>query len=158
MRLLSGLKLRGRLTLWVCLLLVAALAPVLTTGIHIIRRTVELQVQDVLQVEAEGLRDLVESSLQERETNARAWTEDAILRGALLFGTYAKSDAVLATLNDRHASFAGLVLFTVDGQAVSVSRPALRDAFAGHERDVLAAPWFQAALKDTLDRCHGEKD
>ncbi|RKH10136.1 methyl-accepting chemotaxis protein [Corallococcus sp. CA053C] len=151
MHLLSGLKLRGRLTLWVCLLLVAALAPVLATGIYIIRRTVELQVQGVLQVETEGLRDLIESSLQERETNARAWTEDAILRGALLFGTYAKSDAVLATLNDRHASFAGLVLFTVDGQAVSVSRPALRDAFAGHERDVLAAPWFQAALKDTLD-------
>ena len=151
MHLLSGLKLRGRLTLWVCLLLVAALTPVLGTAVHIIRKTVELQVQGVLQVEAQGLRDLVESSLRERETNARAWTEDAILRGALLFGTYAKSDAVLATLNDRHASFAGLVLFTLDGRAVSVSRPGLRDAFAGHERDVLAAPWFQAALKDTLD-------
>ena len=151
MHLLSGLKLRGRLTLWVCLLLVAALTPVLGTAVHIIRKTVELQVQGVLQVEAQGLRDLVESSLQERETNARAWTEDAILRGALLFGTYSKSDAVLATLNDRHASFAGLVLFTLDGRAVSVSRPALRDAFAGHERDVLASPWFQAALKDRLD-------
>ncbi|RKH55571.1 methyl-accepting chemotaxis protein [Corallococcus llansteffanensis] len=151
MHLLSGLKLRGRLTLWVCLLLVAALAPVVAVGVHVIRRNLEQQVHGVLQVEAEGLRDLVESSLQERETNARAWTEDAILRGALLFGTYAKSDAVLATLNDRHATFAGLVLFTVDGQAVSVSRPALRDAFAGHEKDVLAAPWFQAALEDRLD-------
>ncbi|MCY1039876.1 methyl-accepting chemotaxis protein [Corallococcus sp. bb12-1] len=151
MRLLSGLKLRGRLTLWICLLLIAALTPVLAAGIHVIRRTVEQQVQGVLQVEAEGLRDLVESSLQEREANARAWTEDAIVRGALLFGTYAKSDAVLATLNRRHASFAGLVLFTEDGRAVSVSRPGLREAFEGHEAQVLASPWFQAALKDRLD-------
>ncbi|RKG93020.1 methyl-accepting chemotaxis protein [Corallococcus terminator] len=151
MRLLSGLKLRGRLTLWVCLLLVAALTPVLAAGIHVIRRTVEQQVQGVLQVEAEGLRDLVESSLQEREANARAWTEDAIVRGALLFGTYAKSDAVLATLNGRHESFAGLVLFTEDGRVVSVSRPGLREAFEGHEARVLASPWFQAALKDRLD-------
>ncbi|RYZ39212.1 MAG: methyl-accepting chemotaxis protein [Myxococcaceae bacterium] len=151
MRLLSGLKLRGRLTLWVCLLLVAALTPVLAAGIHVIRRSVEQQVQGVLQVEAEGLRDLVESSLQEREANARAWTEDAIVRGALLFGTYAKSDAVLATLNHRHDSFAGLVLFTEDGRAVSVSQPALREAFQGHEADVLATPWFQAALAGRLE-------
>ncbi|CAM3657979.1 methyl-accepting chemotaxis protein [Corallococcus sp. ZKHCc1 1396] len=151
MRQLSGLKLRGRLTLWVCLLLIAALTPVVAAGVHVIQRTVEQQVQGVLQVEAEGLRELVESSLQEREANARAWTEDAIVRGALLFGTYAKSDAVLATLNDRHASFAGLVLFTEDGRAVSVSRPALRETFAGREREVLATPWFQAALEDRLD-------
>ncbi|RKH20862.1 methyl-accepting chemotaxis protein [Corallococcus praedator] len=151
MRLLSGLKLRGRLTLWVCLLLIAALTPVVAAGVHVIRRTVGLQIHGVLQVEAEGLRDLVESSLHEREANARAWTEDAIVRGALLFGTYAKSDAVLATLNGRHASFAGLVLFTEDGRAVSVSRPELREAFEGHERDVLASPWFQAALEDRLD-------
>ncbi|WP_375754639.1 methyl-accepting chemotaxis protein [Corallococcus exercitus] len=151
MRLLSGLKLRGRLTLWVCLLLVAALTPVVVVGVHVIRRNLEQQVHGVLQVEAEGLQDLIESSLHEREANARAWTEDAIVRGALLFDTYAKSDAVLASLNGRHASFAGLVLFTPDGRAVSVSRPELRQAFAGREQEVRAAPWFQTALEDRLD-------
>ncbi|GMT98360.1 hypothetical protein KH5H1_24790 [Corallococcus caeni] len=151
MRLLSGLKLRGRLTLWVCLLLVAALTPVVAVGVHVIRRNLEQQVHGVLQVEADGLRDLIEASLREREANARAWTEDAIVRGALLFDTYAKSDAVLASLNGRHTSFAGLVLFTPDGRAVSVSRPELRQAFAGREQEVLAAPWFQTALEDRLD-------
>ncbi|MBN8233049.1 methyl-accepting chemotaxis protein [Corallococcus macrosporus] len=151
MRLLSGLKLRGRLTLWVCLLLVAALTPVVAVGVHVIRRNLEQQVHGVLQVEADGLRDLIESSLREREANARAWTEDAIVRGALLFDTYAKSDAVLASLNGRHTRFAGLVLFTADGRAVSASRPELRQAFAGREKEVLAAPWFQTALEDRLD-------
>ncbi|RYZ44828.1 MAG: methyl-accepting chemotaxis protein, partial [Myxococcaceae bacterium] len=111
MRLLSGLKLRGRLTLWICLLLVAALVPAVGAGVHTIRRNLEQQVHGVLQVEADGLQDLIEASLLEREANARAWTEDAIVRGALLFDTYAKSDAVLASLNGRHTSFAGLVLF-----------------------------------------------
>ncbi|RKH06063.1 methyl-accepting chemotaxis protein [Corallococcus carmarthensis] len=148
---LSGLKLRGRLTLWVCLLLVAALTPVVAVGVHVIRRNLEQQVQGVLHVEAQGLQDLIEASLHEREANARAWTEDAIVRGALLFDTYAKSDAVLASLNGRHTSFAGLVLFTADGRAVSVSRPELRQAFAGREQEVLAAPWFQTALEGRLD-------
>ncbi|WP_404368964.1 methyl-accepting chemotaxis protein [Corallococcus coralloides] len=151
MRLLSGLKLRGRLTLWICLLLVAALVPAIGAGVHTLRRNVEQQVRGVLQVEADSLQDLIESSLHEREANARAWTEDAIVRGALLFDTYAKSDAVLASLNGRHTSFAGLVLFTPDGRAVSVSRPELRQAFAGREQEVRAAPWFQAALEDRLD-------
>ncbi|AFE10503.1 methyl accepting chemotaxis protein [Corallococcus coralloides DSM 2259] len=151
MRLLSGLKLRGRLTLWICLLLVAALVPAVGAGVHTIRRNLEQQVHGVLQVEADGLQDLIEASLHEREANARAWTEDAIVRGALLFDTYAKSDAVLASLNGRHTSFAGLVLFTPDGRAVSVSRPELRQAFAGREQEVRAAPWFQTALEDRLD-------
>jgi methyl-accepting chemotaxis protein len=151
MNLLSALKLRGRLTLWVCLLLVAALAPVVAVGVHVIRLNLQRQVHGVLQVEAEGLRDLIEASLNERESNARAWTEDAIVRGALLFDTYAKSDAVLTTLNDRHTSFAGLVLFTPDGRAVSVSREPLRQAFAGREQEVLASPWFQAALQGRLE-------
>ncbi|RKH66747.1 methyl-accepting chemotaxis protein [Corallococcus aberystwythensis] len=151
MRLLSGLKLRGRLTLWVCLLLVAALTPVVLVGVHVIRRNLEQQVQGVLHVEAQALQDLVEASLHEREANARAWTEDAIVRGALLFDTYAKSDAVLASLNGRHTTFAGLVLFTPDGRAVSASRPELRQTFAGREQEVRAAPWFQTALEDRLD-------
>jgi methyl-accepting chemotaxis protein len=151
MRLLDGLKLRGRLTLSVTLLTLLALLPLVTLGLSFTRGQMQRQIDAMLQVEAEGLRDLVEASLAEREANVRGWAEDAMLRGALLFDTYEKSDAVLTALHARHASFAGLVLFNEEGRAVSASASQLRALFAGREKDVLASAWFQAAREGRQD-------
>ncbi|MBJ6759962.1 methyl-accepting chemotaxis protein [Myxococcaceae bacterium JPH2] len=151
MRLLAGMKLRGRLTLSVSLLLLVAIVPLVTLGVSFSRRDLQKQIHATLQVEAEGLRDVVEGTLAEREASVQSWAEDSVMRGSLLFDTYAKSDAVLASLHRRHPSFAGLALFTPDGRAVSFSTPALRDAFAGHQREVLAAPWFQATREGHFD-------
>ncbi len=148
---LRGLKLRGRLTLSVVLLVLVALLPLVTLGLSFVREQMQQQIHAMLQVEAEGLRDLVEASLAEREASARGWAEDAILRGALLFDTFEKSDAVLEALHRRHPSFAGLVLFTEDGRAVSASESQWRAAFAGREKEVLASAWFQAARDGRLD-------
>ncbi|WP_164018137.1 methyl-accepting chemotaxis protein [Pyxidicoccus trucidator] len=151
MRILDGLKLRARLTLAVALLILCALLPLNLFQRGSTTENLQAQIHATLEVEAAGLRDLVEAALAEREANARSWSEDAILRGALLFDTFEKSDAVLATLQKRHPSFSGLVLFTEDGRAVSASEPRLREAFASRPQDVLATPWFRAALEDRLD-------
>jgi methyl-accepting chemotaxis protein len=151
MRILDGLKLRSRLTLAVSLLIFCALLPLNLFQRSSASRNLQEQIHATLKVEAEGLRDLVEAALFEREANARSWSEDAILRGALLFDTFEKSDAVLAGLQKLHPSFSGLVLFTEDGRAVSANDAKLRDAFAGRAQDVRAAPWFRAALEGKLD-------
>jgi methyl-accepting chemotaxis protein len=151
MRFLDGMKLRTRLTLAVSLLILCALLPVNLFLRFSTTENLQHQIHSMLKVEAEGLRDLVEAALAEREANARSWSEDAILRGALLFDTFEKSDAVLAALHKRHPSFSGLVLFTEDGRAVSASEPALREAFAGRTQDVLASDWFRAAREGRLD-------
>jgi len=151
MRLLDALSLRTRLTLAVCLLTLCALLPLNILGRIFITDNLQAQIHATLRVEAQGLRDLVESTLAEREANARSWSEDAILRGALLFDTFDKSDAVLVALEKRHPSFAGLVLFTEEGRAVSASEERLRKAYAGHEAQVRATPWFRAALNGRMD-------
>ncbi|MFP2907702.1 methyl-accepting chemotaxis protein [Pyxidicoccus sp. 3LFB2] len=151
MRILDGLKLRTRLTLAVSLLIFCALLPLNLFQRGSTAKNLQQQIHATLEVEAAGLRDLVEAALAEREANARSWSEDAILRGALLFDTFEKSDAVLAALHKRHPSFSGLVLFTGDGRAVSASEPTLREAFASRSQEVLATPWFRAALEGRLD-------
>ncbi|MFP2924631.1 PDC sensor domain-containing protein [Pyxidicoccus sp. 3LG] len=151
MRFLDGLNLRARLTLAVCLLILCALLPLNLFQKYSTTENLQQQIHSTLKVEAEGLRDLVEAALAEREANARSWSEDAILRGALLFDTFEKSDAVLTALEKRHPSFSGLVLFTEDGRAVSASEPRLRDAFAARQQEVLASGWFQGALEGRLD-------
>ncbi|MCP3142341.1 methyl-accepting chemotaxis protein [Pyxidicoccus xibeiensis] len=151
MRFLDGLKLRARLTLAVSLLILCALLPLNLFQRFSTTENIHEQIHATLEVEAEGLRDLVESALAEREANARSWSEDAILRGALLFDTFEKSDAVLATLQKRHPSFSGLVLFTEDGRAVSASAPLLREAFVARQPEVVASGWFRAALEGRLD-------
>jgi methyl-accepting chemotaxis protein len=142
---LGTLKLRGRLTLYVTLL---ALAPLLAStwmGTRTTRRMMQEQVHDMLLIEAQGLKDLVEASLVERETSVRSWAEDELLREALRTGSYAQGDGVLERLQLRYTTFTGLVLFTEDGRAVSASTPALRDSFAGHEQAVRDTAWFKAA-------------
>ncbi|XXF77608.1 methyl-accepting chemotaxis protein [Myxococcaceae bacterium GXIMD 01537] len=151
MSFLAGLKLRGRLTAAVALLVLVAMLPLVLLGLSYMREQMQKQIHATLAVEAEGLRDLIEASLTEREAGTRGWAEDAILRGALLFDTYDKSDGVLRSLHERHPSFAGLVLLTEDGRAVSVSDPRLREVFSGRQAEVLATGWFQAALAGRLD-------
>jgi methyl-accepting chemotaxis protein len=151
MRFLDGLKLRARLTLAVSLLILCALLPLNLFQKYSTTENLQRQIHATLEVESEELRDLVESVLAEREANARSWSEDAILRGALLFNTFEKSDAVLAALHKHYPSFSGLVLFTEDGRAVSASEPRLIEAFASRQQDVLATPWFRAALEGRLD-------
>src|SRR5687767_7120593 len=95
---LGALKLRGRITLAVALLSALSLLSLTVLGLAFTRQTLSRQIHATLRVEAEGLKDLVERTLAEREANVRGWSEDAILRGALLFDTYDKSDVVLAGL------------------------------------------------------------
>ncbi|HEX8436800.1 methyl-accepting chemotaxis protein [Archangium sp.] len=143
--LIGTLKLRGRLTLYVTLLAVVPLLASTWLGASTTRRMMKAQVLDMLRIEAEGLKDLVEASLVERETSVRSWAEDALLREALRSDSYEQSDAVLSRLQLRYTTFTGLVLFTEEGRAVSASTPALRDSFAGQDEAVRNAPWFKAA-------------
>lgn len=151
MRLLDGMKLRTRLTLAVSLLILCALMPVNLFLRYSTTENLQQQIHAMLKVEAEGLRDLVEAALVEREANAKSWAQDAILRGALLFDTYEKSDAVLASLHKLHPSFSGLVLFDESGRAVAASEPELREAFASRTQEVLASDWFRSAREGRLD-------
>ncbi len=143
--LIGTLKLRGRLTLYVTLLAIVPLLASTWLGAGATRMMMEAQVHDMLRIEAEGLKDLVEASLGERETSVRSWAEDALLREALRTDSYEQSDAVLSRLQLRYTTFTGLVLFTEEGRAVSASTPALRDSFTGQEEAVRDAPWFKAA-------------
>ncbi|WP_163784456.1 methyl-accepting chemotaxis protein [Myxococcus vastator] len=151
MRFLDGMKLRTRLMLAVFLLVIGAIAPLNLVGNAFAEEALREQIHATLQAEAEGLRELVEAALTEREGNARSWAEDSILRGALLFDTFEKSDAVLASLQKRHASFAGLVLFSEDGRALSASDPALLKRFAKQEQAVRETAWFKNAKQHRLD-------
>ncbi|PTL81696.1 methyl-accepting chemotaxis protein [Vitiosangium sp. GDMCC 1.1324] len=143
--LIGTLKLRGRLTLYVTLLAVAPLIISTWVGANTTRQMMQDQVHEMLRIEAEGLKDLVEASLVERETSVRSWAEDSLVREALLTGSYEQSDAVLSRLQLRYTTFTGLVLFTESGRAVSASTPALRDSFLGQDEAVRNAPWFKAA-------------
>jgi methyl-accepting chemotaxis protein len=143
--LIGSLKLRGRLTLYVTLLAVAPLLVSTWVGVGNTQRMMQDQVHEMLRVEAEGLKDLVEASLVERETSVRSWAEDQLLREALRTGSYEQSDTVLSRLQLRYTTFTGLVLFTDEGRVVSASTPALRDSFLGQDAAVRDAPWFKAA-------------
>ncbi|HYO54826.1 methyl-accepting chemotaxis protein [Archangium sp.] len=143
--LIGTLKLRGRLTLYVTLLAVAPLLVSTLLEVSTTQQLMQEQVHEMLRVEAEGLKDLVEASLVERETSVRSWAEDTLLREALRMDSYEQSDTVLSRLQLRYTTFTGLVLFTDEGRAVSASTPALRDSFLGQEEAVRNTPWFQAA-------------
>jgi methyl-accepting chemotaxis protein len=145
--LIGTLKLRGRLTLYVTLLTVVPLLASSMLGTNTTQKLMQEQVHEMLRIEAEGLKNLVEASLAERETSVRSWAEDALLREALLTDNYAQSDAVLARLQLRYTTFTGLVLFTEEGRAVSASTGPLKDSFAGQEAAVRDSPWFKAALE-----------
>jgi methyl-accepting chemotaxis protein len=158
--LLGALKLRGRITVAVALLSALSLLSLTVLGLVFTRRTLSRQIHATLRVEAEGLKDLVERTLAEREANVRGWSEDAILRGALLFDTYDKSDAVLASLAKLHPSVSGFVLFDGQGQAVSASSGALLKTFQARQREVEQAAWYQAAREGrfTSESLSADKD
>jgi methyl-accepting chemotaxis protein len=141
---LGSLKLRGRLTLYVTLLSVVPLLALTALEASGARQLMEQQIHASLQVEAEGLKDLVEASLAEREASVRSWAEDDTVHGALLSQKYEGSDAMLEGLQRRYTTFSGIVLFTLEGQAVSASTPALRDSYLGQEATVRESAWFRA--------------
>jgi methyl-accepting chemotaxis protein len=157
---LGDLKLRGRITLSVALLSALSLLSFSVLGLAFTRHLLARQIHATLHVEAESLEDLVERTLVEREASVRGWSEDALLRGALLFDTYDKSNAVLEGLARRHPSFSGFVLFDEQGRAVSASSEALRKAFLGKEREVRQTAWYRAALEGrfTADAFSADKD
>jgi methyl-accepting chemotaxis protein len=157
---LGDLKLRGRITLAVALLLAVSILSVTAVGLVFTRRTLSRQIHATLQVEAEGLKDVVERTLIEREASVRSWAEDSIVRGALLFDTYEKSDAVLAGLASRHPAVSGFVLFDERGHAVSASSKEVLAGFQGREREVRESAWYRAALEErfTADSLSAEKD
>jgi methyl-accepting chemotaxis protein len=145
----GNLKLLGRLTLYVTLLAVVPLVVVNTLVMTTTGALLRKQVEDMLLIEAEGLKELVESTLTEREAAVQSWTQGAVLRDALRTGSYAASDDLLARLLDRYtAYYTGLVLFTDDGRAVSASTSALRDSYVGLEAQVRQARWFTAAQEE----------
>ncbi len=158
--LLGALKLRGRITLAVALLSALSLLSLTVLGLAFTRQTLSRQIHATLRVEAEGLKDLVERTLAEREANVRGWSEDAILRGALLFDTNDKSDGVLAGLAKLHPSVSGFVLFDEQGLAVSASSGALLKTFQGRKHEVVQAAWYRAARdgRFTADSLSNDKD
>jgi len=143
--LFGTLKLRGRLIWYVTLLTLVPLVGLSLVGLTNTQRVMSNQVHEMLRIEAEGLRDLVEASLVERETSVRSWAEDTLVREALRTGNSEQSDAVLERLQLRYTTFAGLVLFDDQGRAISASTEPLRDSFRGQEERVRQTPWFQAA-------------
>ncbi len=139
------LKLQGRITLYVALFAGISIICLTTLGLSFTRSNLEAPLQAALQIESESLRDLVELSLAEREATVSGWAEDSVLRGALLFDTYEKSNAVLARLVKLQPSFRSAALFTDDGRLVSASSPELLQAFQGQEAAVRETAWFKAA-------------
>jgi methyl-accepting chemotaxis protein len=144
------LQFRGRLTLGAVLLV---LVPLLLLGVlstRQVRQLLTTQVQSSLRMETESFARQVRRMLAEREAGVRGWSEDAILRGALLYGTYTKSNAVLGVLQQRYPAFKGIFLFTPEGRAVSGSDPTLLARYASGPEAVARSPWFQEALGGQL--------
>jgi methyl-accepting chemotaxis protein len=105
------------------------------------------QVNGGLRGDADSIQQMLESGLSEREKNVESWSEDAIVRGALIYNSYEKSDAGLAALRQRYPQFRALVLFGLDGRAVSASEAAVRDGYAANAKMVRESRWYDAALR-----------
>ncbi|NMO17100.1 methyl-accepting chemotaxis protein [Pyxidicoccus fallax] len=142
--LIGSLTLRGRLTLYVTLLCVIPLLALNVLQTRGARRMVEEQIRASLLREAEGVKDLMEATLAEREASLRSWAEDVVVRSALRTGNTQPADALLALLQRRYLTLNGIVLFNDEGHAISASTPALRDAYAGMH-DVRETAWFREA-------------
>ncbi|ATB35755.1 chemotaxis protein [Cystobacter fuscus] len=140
-----NLKLRGRLTLYVTLLALIPLGVTSLGGVLSTQWVMKAQVHEMLRIEAEGLKDLVEATLVEREASVRSWAEDALLREALRTGRPEQGDEVLIRLQSHYNTFAGLVLFTDEGRAVSASTPELLNSFQDQGETVRGSVWFRAA-------------
>ena len=99
-----------------------------------------------LKSEAEGASGVIESAFVDSGASVRSWTEQAIVRGALSFDAYEKSDAVFQTLQKRYPQFKAIVLFKPDGTPVSSNDPVNLDKFAKLADATEKSPWFQAAM------------
>ncbi|AKQ69191.1 Methyl accepting chemotaxis protein [Myxococcus hansupus] len=142
---IPGIKsLRGRLTLYVTLLSVIPLLTLTWLQSRSARQVMEEQIRASLKSEAEGVKDLLEATLAEREASARGWAEDAVVRAALR-GDVAPADAMLAVLQSRYLTLNGIVVFDDTGRAVSANTPALRDEYLRRQDEVRRSPWFVAA-------------
>ncbi|WP_224372628.1 methyl-accepting chemotaxis protein, partial [Hyalangium versicolor] len=115
-----------------------------------LQRLLTAEVQSTLRAETENFSDIVQDMLAEREADVRSWSEDAIVRGALLYATYKKSDSVLSVLQRRYPVFKVIVLFTPDGKAVSASDAALLTRYAARPELIARSTWFQQALEERL--------
>src|SRR5439155_15554650 len=73
-----------------------------------------------------------------------------IVRGALIYNASDKSDTTLKVLQGRFPEFRVLVLFGLDGRAVSASDAALRDLYVAHAAAAQDADWFKAALENRI--------
>jgi methyl-accepting chemotaxis protein len=104
------------------------------------------QVNDSLTSDAESIEELLEDSFSYNRKNVEGWSESAAIRGALATSTFDKSDGELAALQQRYPEFLALVLFTLDGRAVSASSATLKQHFLAQPATVAATPWFKAAL------------
>jgi methyl-accepting chemotaxis protein len=123
------------------LVLVGAIATVT------LRDALTNQINAGLTNEAEGIRHRLEAELSEREKNVESWSEDAIVRGALIYNSYEKSNSSLDVLRTRYPQFLALVLFDPAGRAVSASDPAIRDRYAAQAGAVARSSWFASALE-----------
>ncbi|RKG91743.1 methyl-accepting chemotaxis protein [Corallococcus terminator] len=142
---LRSLTLRGRLLLYMTLVSCVPLLALTGMQDSLMRRQTEAQIDSSLRMEAEGFKDLLESTLAERESSARSWAEDPVLRAALRTKDASASDVMLSLLQRRYLTLNGIVLFSNEGMALSASTPALRDAYAGTHAQVLASAWFREA-------------
>ncbi|HZO13602.1 MAG TPA: methyl-accepting chemotaxis protein [Polyangiaceae bacterium] len=122
--------------------------------IFTLRESLTSQINAGLASEAEGIHQRLEAELSEREKNVESWAEDAIVRGALIYNSYDKSDSSLDVLRRRYPQFVALVLFTPNGRAVSASDRGIRDRYAAQTGEVARSPWFTAALQS--QRAHGD--
>ncbi|WIG94918.1 methyl-accepting chemotaxis protein [Myxococcus sp. SDU36] len=137
-------SLRGRLTLYATLLSVIPLLTLTWLQARSARQVMEEQIRASLLSEAEGVKDLLEATLAEREASARGWSEDAAVRAALR-GDVAPSDAMLGVLQSRYLTLNGIVVFDDTGRAISANTPALRDEYLSRRDEVRRSPWFTEA-------------
>jgi methyl-accepting chemotaxis protein len=147
---LGTLKLRGRLTLYATLVSVVPLFALAWVQSYGAERRMRQQLQDTLNIEAAALKDLVETTLAEREADVRGWAEDHTLRTTLQAGNSAEVDLELASFLRRAPTFRGMAVFGLNGRLISASSAELRKAYEGRESDVLASPWFRAALDERV--------
>jgi len=147
---LGTLKLRGRLTLYATLVSVVPLFALAWVQSYGAERRMRQQLQDTLNIEASALKDLVEATLAEREANVRGWAEGHALRTALQAGTPATAELELASALRRSPTFRGLAVFGLNGKLIAASSPEVRTAYQGREEEVLASPWFRAALEERV--------
>ncbi|PTL84431.1 methyl-accepting chemotaxis protein [Vitiosangium sp. GDMCC 1.1324] len=145
-----SLQFRGRLTLAVTLL---SLAPLLLLGglsARLLRKVLTDQVHATLRAETESFSRQLRNTFSERHAGVLSWSEDPILRGALLYGIYTKSNAVLTVLQQRYPAFKAIVLFTPDGRAVSASDLGLQARYAASAESVARSAWFREAFDGSL--------